>query len=212
MVNLRRRALFKPVAAGGLPAGYRQVAWINANGKTKMSLDDWGIVRPFDVELGINLVAHLNFINFIFTGELSQIGWCSNKKANATTGYGNAIFNLDTDYTIIARFREDDADCSYLVNGNDAGTRPIKDTSSSATYLSIPTIFGRKGDYSYRSSFKLYYFKVYDVNSNLTHDCVPCVDGNNNPCLYDIINKKTAYFITDNNNDASFATYGELTT
>lgn len=212
MVNLRRRALFKPVAAGGLPAGYRQVAWINGNSKTKMPLTDWGIERPFDIELGVNLVVHTGFVNYLFSGDLGQIGWCSNKKANATGGYGNAIFNLDTDYTITAQFREDDADCGYLVDGNSAGTKPTNDTSAQATYFSTPTIFGRYGDYSYRGSFKLYYFKVYDTNGNLTHDCIPCVDANNNPCIYDTINKRTAYFLTDNSNDASFATYGELTT
>lgn len=195
----------RPISEYELPAGYTQVHWINSNGNTKIVLTDWGITRPFDVELYVGITQHTNSINYIFAGEQGSVGWCSNKKAHSSSGDGNSVFSLNGIFGIDAHFRTVDADCSYVVDGNDTGVAPVNDGQSANN---IPTLFGRSGDNDYRCEFKLYSFRIFDTSGNMTHNCIPCIDSNNTPCLYDIINKRTAYFVNDNNNDASLATYG----
>ena len=48
------------------------------------------------------------------------------------------------------------------------------------------------GIVAYKGYFKVYSYKYYN-NDELLQDLIPCLDNNNEPCMYDTISKQTFY-------------------
>ena len=199
---------FVPGTLTNLPEGYAQVSYLESTGTQYI---DTGVI--YDTNNTYTISGKINYSRkTTFTGSGWNGGGCfgitqDGAISDGTNLTGVSGANKDITFTqTINSGSSSQTVTSYSVGGTEY--------SLQRAHSSLSTYAGNGGfglfalystnTYIYFTSGKIYYYIIWD-NGTIARYLVPCLDDENTPCMYDILNDKCYY-----NEGTGEFTYGKI--
>lgn len=186
-----------------LPTGYRECKYIQTSGTQYITTD----FVPNDYNGNFTVVLDFQGVSSMSSASyLCGCGGtyrCANIRVDSTGSINLYAQNISTtSAVIVAQLSVAQADVlnrnkykiimvnqgiSKLINGGVEYTQ----NNNARTASTYNFMIGRSSGTNYPAKF--YGCKIYDSSNNLVRHFVPCLDNNDVPCMYELVNKQTFY-------------------
>lgn len=184
----------------GIPSEYKRVEYLEsiAINKQGQYIDTEVLSHgSLGIEIKAQSISCTDNICFWFGGENSWSNGTSFDLQAGASGYGFIYGSQKSIGDTKAKFKN--LNTPYIlkiingilsINNSFLSTYEILDFQSNTSV----SLFGLKRNTTVPrcDSVRIWYCKFYE-GENLINNFVPCLDENNNPCMYDLITKKTHY-------------------
>ena len=179
-----------------LPSGFKEVEYLESTG-TQYIDTGYKASSSIKVDLLYEPVSNINTNSHIFGARVEStagngfgIGIVSSKFVFDYMGRVTAS-DVSIDASTKYRIVKDGASNNIYVNGTS-----VFSTANTATTFSLQQtmwLFKLNGAVATTTRYgKIYYTKVWD-NNVLVRDFIPCLDANDTPCMYDLVEGKAYY-------------------
>ena len=201
---MRRRLMAFEKSGGGLPEGYTAVNYLQSSGTQWINTEY--ILRSSDtVELKAEYIrkGSLNYTTAYFCG--SDIAFDRGFSVSEDTqGYGirdvfgslitrsGAFPEVGTEFVVVSSIS-----LLRVVVGETITEVPKGEQTYTPLNWPVYLFTTNRNKTASNAAFigKIYYAKITNGQGEMTLNCIPCLDADGVPCLYDLISKKALYNI-----------------
>ena len=174
----------------GLPLGFQEVEYLEANGTQWLDLGLYGNLNT-EIEVGAYVGEHTT--HFALVGDFTD----STKAITLPVNYGNSgLYSRFGNKSLTSGLGSNEGTYKFVINktGYYRDGTLLGSFNATTTFTTTNTMmlfgFTNLGRNYYEG--KVYYCKVYD-NGTLVGDFIPCLDSTSKPCMFDKLSQTAHY-------------------
>ena len=205
---MRRRLMAFEKSGGGLPEGYTAVNYLQSSG-TQWINTEYILQSSDTVELKAEYVKRgsLNYSTVYLCGSDRRFGddfSISEDTEGDISGHGirdvfghlitrsRVIPKVGTEFVVVSSIR-----LLRVVIGETITEIPKGAHTYTPVNFPVYLFTTNRNKTAFGAAFigKIYYAKITNGQGEMTLNCIPCLDADGVPCLYDLISKKALYNI-----------------
>ena len=176
-----------------IPSGYTLLEYLETDGTGQYIDTGYIATQTTNIECDFMITKHnSNLLNYIY-GEYLSNRACGLYISSSTNVYGILYGSVDRNTSIPRVFNEKVH--SILNSSNFIINETTENVGYNGTYTAPYTLCLFKGNGSTRPSMigRIYYMLIREARGVASRYLVPCLDGNNVPCMYDVLTQQTYY-------------------